>query len=86
MLKMMGVKQSFSYPGSPNDNACMEGFYSKLRSEEINININNYENSRVIRDYLSKYFDFYNNVRIHSANNGLTPNENEKEWFDSRSN
>ena len=30
-LKAYGIKQSFSYPGCPNDNACMEGFYSILR-------------------------------------------------------
>lgn len=63
-LKMLGVKQSFSYPGSPNDNACMEGFYSVLRREEINININKYENSRIIKEYLTECFDWYNNVSV----------------------
>ncbi len=79
--KMMGVKQSFPYLGSPNGNACMEGFYSKLRSREINVSNNKYENSRVIKEYLTKCFDFYNNIRIHSANNGLTPSKKRKEWF-----
>lgn len=81
MLKMLGVKQSFSRPGNPNDNACMEGFYSKLRSEEINVNIDKYENSRVINEYLAKYFNFYNTKRIHTSNGGLTPNEREDEWY-----
>lgn len=55
-FKSYGIKQSFSYSGYPNDNACMEGFYSILRRDEININFDKYENSRVIKDYLNKYF------------------------------
>ena len=81
MLKMLAVKQSFSYPGSPNDNACMEGFYSVLRREEININIDKYENSRVIKEYLTNYFNIYNNVRIHRTLNDMTPNEVEEKWY-----
>ena len=83
-LVMLGVKQSFSYPGSPNDNACMESFYSILRREEININIDKYENSRVIEEYLSAYFDFYNNKRIHRSLDDRTPQEVEDEWYEKR--
>lgn len=79
-LKMLGVKQSFSYPGYPRDNACMEGFYSLLRREEININIDKYENSRIIKDYLTKYFSWYNEKRIHSSLANKTPQEIENEW------
>lgn len=80
-LKSYGVKQSFSYPGSPNDNACMEGFYSILRREEINIHIEKYDNSMVIKEYLQKYFTKYNETRIHTSNNGLPPKIKEDEWF-----
>lgn len=80
-LRMLGVKQSFSYPGCPNDNACMEGFYSVLRKEETNINIDKYENSMIIEEYLGNYFDFYNNKRIHISIGGCTPQEKEDEWF-----
>lgn len=80
-LKALGIKQSFSYPGSPNDNAAMEGFYSILRREEINININKYENSKGIREYLKNYFDFYNNKRIHRSLGDRTPQEVEDEWY-----
>ena len=80
-LKMLGVRQSFSYPGIPNDNACMEGFYSVLRREEININIGKYENSRVIKDYLSSYFDWYNNKRIHRSLEDRSPQEVENKWL-----
>ena len=80
-LQMLGVEQSFSKPGSPYDNACMEGFYSKLRSEEINVNIEKYDNLMIIKQYLEAYFNFYNNKRIHTANNGLSPKEKEDEWY-----
>ena len=80
-LKAYGVKQSFSYPGSPNDNACMEGFYSILRREEINKHIKKYENSIVIKEYLGKYFTKYNETRIHTSNNGLPPKVKEDEWL-----
>lgn len=80
-LQFMGVKQSFSYPGSPYDNACMEGFYSLLRREETNINIRNYTNSKVIEEYLNKYFDYYNNKRIHLRIGGCTPQEKEDEYY-----
>lgn len=77
-LKMLGVIQSFSYPGSPYDNACMESFYGTLRREEININIDKYENSLIINQYLSSYFDYYNNRRMHTSNiNKLSPVEME---------
>lgn len=81
MLKMFGVRQSFSNIGYPNDNACIEGFYSKLRSEEINVNIEKYINSRIIRQYLNEYFVRYNSERIHSHNNYLTPDEVEEKWY-----
>lgn len=80
-LKMLGVRQSFSYPGSPNDNACMEGFYSILRKEEININLDKYENSMVIKNYLKSYFDYYNSERIHLGIGGLTPDEKESKFY-----
>ena len=81
-LEMLGVKQSFSYPGSPNDNACMESFYGTLRREEININIDKYGNSLIIRQYLSSYFDFYNENRMHTSNDGMSPNEKEEKWLE----
>lgn len=48
---------------------------------EINNNIDKYENSMIMREYLNLYFVFYNNERIHTSNNGLTPKEKEDEWY-----
>lgn len=75
-LKMLGVSQSFSFPGNPYDNAVMESFYSTLRKEEININIDKYENSLIIKQYLEKYIHFYNEQRIHTAI-GMSPDQKE---------
>ena len=83
---VLGIKQLFSYPGSPNDNAVMEGFNSILIREEVNINIIKYVNSRGIRDYLTKDFYFYNNKRIHRSLDDRTPQEVEDEWFKKHSN
>ncbi len=54
----------------------------KLRREEINIYIDKYENSRVIKEFLNKYFTFYNEVRIHTNNDGLPPSIKEQKWFE----
>ena len=75
-LKMLGVSQSFSFPGNPYDNAVMESFYSTLRKEEININIDKYENSLIIKQYLEKYIHYYNEQRIHTAI-GMSPDQKE---------
>lgn len=81
-LKMLEVKQSFSRPGYPFDNACMESFYSTLRREETNINYEHYENSRIIKEYLNKYFTFYNTKRIRTFDR-KTPQQKEDEYYES---
>lgn len=83
-LEKVGVKQSFSCPGSPNDNAVMEGFYSTLRREKLN---NFLSENREIKDvikYLSDYFEYYNYKRVHTTNNGTPPLIKEKEYFSSK--
>ena len=85
-LKSYGIKQSFSAPHNPHDNAVMESFYSIVRKEETNIHIFKYENSRIIKEYLSSYFDYYNNERLHLSIGEMTPAEKEKMWFESHKN
>ena len=73
------VRQSFSKPGVPFDNAPMESFFASLKAEEIYrfhyVGINDLTAS--LRDYVS----FYNNKRPHSNNGGKTPVEAENEYF-----
>jgi putative transposase len=70
------IKQSMSRRGNCWDNAPMERFFRSLKTE--NMPKNGYENETAandsVRDYIYKY---YNSVRPHSHNLGLSPNEKE---------
>lgn len=60
----------------------MESFYLTLRREETNINYERYENSQIIKEYLDKYFIFYNTKRIRTFNE-KTPQQREYEYYES---
>lgn len=68
------IKQSMSKAGCPYDNAPMESFFGKFKSEELNhLGIYNLEHlNKINRDYCYRY---YNYKRPHSFNNWLTPGE-----------
>jgi putative transposase len=70
------IKQSMSRRGNCWDNSPMERFFRSLKTE--NMPKNGYENVTIandsVRDYIYKY---YNTVRPHSHNLGLSPNEKE---------
>ena len=85
-LQLLRIKQSFSKERTPVDNAAMESFYSYLRKEETNINISHYENSMVIKEYLGRYFIFYNEKRIHTSIGYVTPCQKEEEWLKNNAN
>lgn len=65
------VRQSFSDPGVPYDNAPMESFFGSLKIEEIHRF--RYHGITDLTDSLKKYLDFYNNKRPHSSIGNLTP-------------
>src|SRR5574344_1388481 len=79
-LRMLKVKQSFSNPGTPYDNAVMESFYSILRREEIHLHQPDYSDYDTLKKYMDEYMNFYNNKRIHKTLGYLTPVEYEKKW------
>ncbi len=70
------IKQSMSRRGNCWDNAPMERFFRSLKTENMPksgyASVSDAANS--VRDYIYKY---YNSVRPHSHNMGLTPNEKE---------
>jgi putative transposase len=71
MLKEKGIKQSMSRKGNCYDNSVIENFFGILKSEFYH----NQEFSSV-EDFskeLSDYMDYYNNRRIKSKLNGLSP-------------
>lgn len=65
------IKQSMSKAGCPYDNAPMESFYGKLKSEHLNhYNIKDTSHlNELINDYIFRY---YHHKRPHSSLNGLT--------------
>jgi len=75
------IKQSMSRRGNCWDNAPMERFFRSLKTE--NMPKTGYENDKVaadsIRDYIYRY---YNSIRPHSHNLGLSPNEKEAYYWE----
>ena len=74
------IKQSMSRRGNCWDNAPMERFFRSLKTE--NMPKKGYQNATIadnaIRDYIYKY---YNLVRPHSHNSGLSPNKKESNYW-----
>lgn len=72
--KEKGIVQSMSKAGCPYDNAPMERFYNTFKNELIYQNT--YYNEEALDDAVNKYiFLWYNHLRPHSHNSGLTPFE-----------
>jgi len=74
------IKQSMSRRGNCWDNSPMERFFRSLKTE--NMPKKGYENETIaddsVRDYIYKY---YNSLRPHRHNLGLSPNEKEKFYW-----
>lgn len=75
-LDRLNMVQSFSAKGHPYDNAVIECFFKYLKKEEVNRKL--YSSYTELNNCLFEYiFGFYNSVRPHSHNNGLSPNQAE---------
>ena len=75
-LDSLNIVQSFSAKGHPYDNAVMECFFKYLKKEETNRRT--YHSITEVEKSLLAYIKgFYNSVRPHSHNGGLTPNQKE---------
>ncbi len=75
-LDRLNIVQSFSAKAHPYDNAVMECFFKYLKKEEINRK--SHSSFKDLNISLFEYFfGFYNSVRPHSHNNGLSPNQAE---------
>lgn len=76
-LDRLNMVQSFSAKAHPYDNAVMECFFKYLKKEEVNRK--SYSSFKDLSNCLFEYiFGFYNSVRPHSHNNGLSPNQAEQ--------
>lgn len=79
-LDNLSMIQSFSAKGHPYDNAVMECFFKYLKKEEVNRKT--YSSFGDLHICLFKYINgFYNSVRPHSHNNGLSPISAEKNFY-----
>ena len=70
-LKTNGLKLSMSRKGHCWDNANMESFFHSLKTEMIYFN--KFKTLDEAKSYIIDYMYFYNNERIHSGINYLTP-------------
>ena len=82
-LLSCGVKQSFSAPGVPYDNAPMESFFASLKVEETHRY--RYANISDLTASLRDYISFYNEKRPHSSIGNLTPVQAENNYYKEQS-
>jgi len=70
------LTHSFSYKGSPYDNACIESFHAILKKEEVNhVQYLDYKSAKLA---LFQYIEgWYNRKRIHGSIDYKTPQEME---------
>lgn len=81
LLKQHKVTQSFSAPGSPHDNAVAESFFASIKKEDFRRNY--YKTEEEFRTAVAEYVEFYNDYRPHQRLGFLTPNQAEKEFYNS---
>lgn len=70
-LKEFNLRMSMSRKGHCWDNANMESFFHSLKTEMIYFN--KFKTLAEAKSYIVDYMHFYNNERIHSGINYLTP-------------
>lgn len=70
-LNQKGVRQSMSRKGNCLDNSIMGSFFGTLKSELLYIK--KYTSMKEFEQDLIKYIDYYNNQRIKSRLNGMSP-------------
>lgn len=80
LLKECSVTQSLSMPGQPLDNAVAESFFSAFKKEEAYRK--DYISERHFIESVTKYIDFYNNIRPHQTNHYKTPAELEAKYWE----
>jgi|UPI00030B2C59 putative transposase len=80
VLDSLHMVQSFSKKGHPYDNAVMECFFKYLKKQELDRR--HFQSLDQLKHNLLTYIDgFYNPVRPHSHNHGLSPIQAENNFF-----
>ena len=78
-LRDLNVKQSYSFPGSPLDNAVAESFNSIMKREELSYNL--YTSKAQVEQAVNEYIDFFNNYRPHRKLKNMTPARYEQIYY-----
>ena len=78
LLRRSGVRQSFSAPGSPHDNAVAESFFASIKKEDFRRNF--YTTAEELQEAVDDYVQFYNDYRPHQRLGYLTPNQAEADY------
>jgi transposase InsO family protein len=77
-LQCHKVKQSFSAPGSPHDNAVAESFFASIKKEEFKKSF--YTTEAELLKAVQEYVAFYNGYRPHQRLGFKTPDQIEAEY------
>jgi transposase InsO family protein len=78
LLRHHKVRQSFSAPGSPHDNAVAESFFASIKKEEFKRHF--YQTEAELLNAVREYVDFYNSYRPHQSLGFKTPDQIEAEY------
>jgi transposase InsO family protein len=81
-LKERDIYQEFTHVSSPKENAHIEAFHSILEREFVRRI--DYETFDELEQILRKYYKFYNEDRIHSGIDYLSPDKYMKMYFDKK--
>jgi transposase InsO family protein len=85
MLKKYGFHISCSRKGNPYDNAFAESFFKTLKSNEVDLR--NYKDIWDVMDRVPEFLDdIYNERRVHSKLDYLSPNEFEEKNEENKKN
>ena len=71
MLREKGIRQSMSRKGNCLDNAVIENFFGRLKSELLYLQ--EFQSMEHFKQELVEYLDYYNNRRIKAKLKGLPP-------------
>lgn len=71
ILKENKIIQSMSRKGNCHDNACIESFFSHLKSECIYLN--DYNSEEEVINSIDEYINFYNNIRFQKRLKNMAP-------------
>ena len=76
---LLGIQQTFTSFNNPKGNANTERWFRTCKEDCIWIN--EWNSLKETKDALKDWIDFYNNDYVHSALNGLSPNEFLRDYY-----